>query len=59
MDTTSFYLKTKIIAIQAEIDRLEDIPKKSEKRIKQLKMLRDYLYKKLGEVNENEKSNNN
>ena len=59
MDTTSFDLKTKIIAIQAEIDRLEDIPKKSEKRIKQLKMLRDYLYKKLGEVNENEKSNNN
>ena len=59
MDITSFDLRTKIIAIQTEIDRLEDLPRKSRERINKLIALRDYLYKKLGEVNNDGELNNN
>lgn len=56
MDMTKMEIKGKIITLQNEIDKIEYNPHQ-ETRVKQLKAVRDYLYKKLGEVIKNEQEN--
>ena len=53
MDMTKNEISSKIKTVQNELDRIEDQPSK-QKRFKQLISVRDYLYKKLGEVCNNE-----